>query len=642
MRLFWHFSEDSAVGDYRVWIPNKYMSRIQGVLVNSTGGMRQVKYDEPNDDMGMSLRAAIKNAEICVFQRVDSFKNMSLIHAIQKEYKKPVVLDLDDNFLDIDRHHPLYDVYREKSHSEIFKTAKVPIISIPKIPKELFVMAEKDPYEIGTAWVVTLKYIAAGAGMVSRKLAKEVHAITTTQSFLADVYKKYRGDDNVHVIPNTLDYEIWDKLPPHKTNDDKIIIGWAGGAQHEHDLRIVISAVENILRKYPNVEFHWAGIDTKETNWMCGKFPNQTKKLDRVTIQKWPEGFASWNFDINLAPLWASPFTNSKSNIKWLEGSARKIPTIASKMEAYKAIVHGETGMLVDESASSWTAAMEELINDRTKRIKIGQNAYEDSKAKYDPTYWAQKRYELYQRIIDKRLKELNPIHFAEMDGKPIEIEEKGNSKVVYTAITGGYDKPVEQELKPGWDYVIFTDRKDVISKTGKVIYIDPKGDSKKDREIKWLPHKYLPDYDAWLWLDGNIKLNKDPDDLLAEMDVNGVEAVFMKHFERDCIYVEAEACKIYKKDEVGVIDAQVKFLRGKNYPEHNGLVAGGVIMRKNTRAVKIFCDKVFEVVKKYSRRDQLAINYVAWKRNYKFGTIDWQVGSNEDAEFYMVPHKKN
>ena len=89
-------------------------------------------------------------------------------------------------------------------------------------------------------------------------------------------------------------------------------------------------------------------------------------------------------------------------------------------------------------------------------------------------------------------------------------------SKVIYTAIIGGYDTLVEPDYKPeGWDFVCFTDR-DLESDTWDIrktlpLYTD---NTRTARKHKLLPHRLFPDYEYSFWLDGNIKVRDDVNEL--------------------------------------------------------------------------------------------------------------------------------
>ena len=90
------------------------------------------------------------------------------------------------------------------------------------------------------------------------------------------------------------------------------------------------------------------------------------------------------------------------------------------------------------------------------------------------------------------------------------------NNKVIYTAIIGGYDELIEPSFKPkGWDFICFSDRP-LKSKTWKVkdnlpLYED---NTRTARKHKLLAHRLFPNYDFSLWIDGNINVIGDVNEL--------------------------------------------------------------------------------------------------------------------------------
>ena len=83
--------------------------------------------------------------------------------------------------------------------------------------------------------------------------------------------------------------------------------------------------------------------------------------------------------------------------------------------------------------------------------------------------------------------------------------------RVIYTCITGGYDKLREPEAVDGdFDYICFTDA--AVSSEEGVWQIRPIPYSCEDptrlsRYVKLLPHKVLGEYDESLWIDANIAI---------------------------------------------------------------------------------------------------------------------------------------
>ena len=95
------------------------------------------------------------------------------------------------------------------------------------------------------------------------------------------------------------------------------------------------------------------------------------------------------SFDINIVPFEENAFNEAKSEIKWLEASLVKIPTIASNIGSFKAnIINGKTGLLCS-TEEEWYHALKKLVNDEKLKRSIGENAFEFCKHNYNSLYTA-------------------------------------------------------------------------------------------------------------------------------------------------------------------------------------------------------------------------------------------------------------
>ena len=97
--------------------------------------------------------------------------------------------------------------------------------------------------------------------------------------------------------------------------------------------------------------------------------------------------------------------------------------------------------------------------------------------------------------------------------------------KVIYTAIFGDYDHLPEPEYMPaGFDFICFTDT-DIESNVWDVRKVLPiyEDSTRNARKYKILPHKFLPEYDLSIWMDGNQHCVGDFNDLIVKYleDVN-------------------------------------------------------------------------------------------------------------------------
>jgi hypothetical protein len=191
-----------------------------------------------------------------------------------------------------------------------------------------------------------------------------------------------------------------------------------------------------------------------------------------------------------------------------------------------------------------------------------------------------------------------------------------------YSYVSRGYDIPqTKGRLKTDLDSDLF---------------IDP---SRSARQCKILSHLYIKD--EWsLWTDADIELLKSPEEILKKYKHLG-DIVTFHHRERDCVYDEAIAVKLGKRDlNFKIIDEQIAFYKSEGYPEHNGLFETGCLLRHHTPEVIAFNNYWWSINCRYSKRDQLGAPYVAWKTGIKVGFFEGTVSSN--SEFYIHGHQPN
>ena len=227
-------------------------------------------------------------------------------------------------------------------------------------------------------------------------------------------------------------------------------------------------------------------------------------------------------------------------------------------------------------------------------------------------------------------------------------------NKVIYTAIIGGYDELMEPEVKPdGWDFVCFTDR-DLKSDVWEIRKTLPLYDdnTRTARKHKLLPHRLFPDYEYSLWLDGNIKVIGDVNELLDYL--NDCNYATFDHLQnqldsRGCIYEEGSTIlqlgqnnmmrspergtKNYK-DNPDVIKRQMDRYKEEGYPQNNGLVVQMEVLRRHNKKDVIQAMEDHWVELKYnSKREQLSFNYIAWKDNLKFSYIQ---GDSRNNDYFL------
>jgi glycosyltransferase involved in cell wall biosynthesis len=272
--------------------------------------------------IGLEMLDHADKAEVIVAQMAHTRSALDFLLWVSKTKKLPLVTEIDDNILSTPTYNPANAVYGQGSRFralalEQFKASDAMIVSTP---------------------------------------------------YLAEVYGEFCP--NITVIPNSLDFRIWDNLK-HRRNNGIVRIGWAGGASHDEDLRIIEPVVRKTLEKHPTAHFCFVhGV------------PDFLKRIDRVEtvlqftrIDRYPQFLASRGFDIAVAPLQDNAFNRAKSNIRWLEPAGLKVPCIASKVGDFERTIRQAEDGLLCESERDWLDSLDWLISDEGARRKMGKNA---------------------------------------------------------------------------------------------------------------------------------------------------------------------------------------------------------------------------------------------------------------------------
>lgn len=186
-----------------------------------------------------------------------------------------------------------------------------------------------------------------------------------------------------------------------------------------------------------------------------------------------------------------------------------------------------------------------------------------------------------------------------------------------YSFVSGGYDVPRTKGK-------LFTE-KDID------LFKEP---TRNARMCKILSHLFIKD--EWsLWTDADIELLKSPEEILEKYKHLG-DIITFKHRARNCIYDEAVAVFLGRREtNREIVDAQVQLYKDDGYPPQNGLNETGCLLRHHTPEVIAFNNYWWSINCRYSKRDQLSFNYVAWKMGIKVGEFERNYNCSEDLTIH-------
>lgn len=220
---------------------------------------------------------------------------------------------------------------------------------------------------------------------------------------------------------------------------------------------------------------------------------------------------------------------------------------------------------------------------------------------------------------------------------------------VIYSCITGDYDDILEPLYVPeNIKYVLYTNSKEITSKNWEIRqipeYIEKIGNNLLiNRYIKMHPHElFKNEFDYSIYIDGNIKTISDVSSFVNKIN-NKTGLAIHRHYARDDIYMEVEACILYKKGSKEKLKTQAQNYKNEGMPAHFGLLECNVLVSdlKNETAKTIFDSWWDEFIKSESLRDQISLPYIIWKMGYKvddIGCLGYNVYRN--SKLRKVNHK--
>jgi hypothetical protein len=188
--------------------------------------------------------------------------------------------------------------------------------------------------------------------------------------------------------------------------------------------------------------------------------------------------------------------------------------------------------------------------------------------------------------------------------------------RAVYTALTGQYEQLNEQPIAKTSkvDFICFTDDPELTSASWTIRLVSPRfplDSIRSARYLKMFGPDLLPDYDETLWIDNSVRLVASPDRLLdawlADADI-----AIPRHSFRMSVIGEFDAVATDGYDDPARVYEQLihySALRPEALRETPLWTA--LLARRKTPAVDAAMRLWFDHILRYSRRDQLSINYV-------------------------------
>lgn len=271
----------------------------------------------------------VSEGDVVIIQREfpKQFENYEKIIELARKERKPVVFDLDDLLLYLPENQPVRQNTR-------FGPSLLPMF----------------------------------------QALMEADLVSVSTPKLRNVLAQY--NDNVVVLPNYFDDNLWRLTPPvlKNSSSEMLTIGFMGTETHKPDLEYIAPVLLDLIKRYPEkLRFHFWGV--RPTAALESLPQVESTPWYSFVYKDFAELFQTQSADIFIAPLVDNLFNRCKSSLKFFEYSALGAPGVFSRLDPYEEVVtHGHDGLLAS-SLDEWESCLIQLVENDELRLQLATNA---------------------------------------------------------------------------------------------------------------------------------------------------------------------------------------------------------------------------------------------------------------------------
>jgi hypothetical protein len=208
----------------------------------------------------------------------------------------------------------------------------------------------------------------------------------------------------------------------------------------------------------------------------------------------------------------------------------------------------------------------------------------------------------------------------------------------IVTSVFGSQTLHSPTQWQPEADYYAFVDRKRDCLGWTQIIHSGFSSGSHAGRRnakvYKVLPNLVLPDYDYWIWVDPTHDVITSPVNICNQL--GDKDFGLFRHVHRDCVYTEISECRKLGLDLDDNFNRYEDFLHEVEYPKSNGLYELPAFVKKNSERSLMASLKWWEIICRFSSRDQVSLPYVLWSNNMSPHIFDGWANNGLGQNKYM------
>jgi glycosyltransferase involved in cell wall biosynthesis len=313
------------------------------------------------------------SSDIVIFSRPTNKTNLELVDLL-KNLGKIVIADNDDLFAKIDKSNPAFSI--RKNYARL-----------------------------------------------NRRYNRLSDSLVVPTKCLKEELKK--DNRRVYVVPNYIDFDEYRQFlatKNKKPNDGKVRMLVSGSVLTRENVN---EGFVNLLRKihleYPQIVLVFFGGDIQTRIALKKFFPTRIECWKGVVMSEYPAKLAYLNIDFCIIPRKNNFFNRCKSNCKFLEMAALKIPVIAQsfgdRLSPYeKDIKDGVNGLLAVNN-NEWEKKIILLVKSQGLRDKIANQAYLHVKNHFDIKIKISRWEEALDKIVNSSQTDRTPATFGKTVG---------------------------------------------------------------------------------------------------------------------------------------------------------------------------------------------------------------------------------
>ena len=350
-------------------------------------GLVETRYFEARQFTSKQVAEGLQWCDAVIFRGCADISGLELLRAYQAA-GKPCIVDQDDFNFDVD---PLNPAYKR------FGTEEVELENPKTGEKDWLWKDGVDGFDLKK------NRLKAGAGLA---ILQEAALITTTTPYLKNKFKELSGRDDILVVPNAVNKNLWKPVPGAREKyADGFRFGWFISDSHGSDMLYIREALKDFLLAHKDAKLvimgDYGGVDLE------GYFPKdqiETHAFADLYADHYPTIAGCLGLDVAIAPLAHTEFNRCKSPLKFAEYTYLGYPSILENIDTYAPYVTDGEHALLASNPTEWKMCLNKLYHDKDLRAKLRFNSRQICDVFFDINKVAHDWYMAYKFVLNREV----------------------------------------------------------------------------------------------------------------------------------------------------------------------------------------------------------------------------------------------